>query len=77
MNESINLTMAAVFVALGCMLALALIEPSFMRWLCARGLSWAACVEAFKRSRPKETKYWDKVLGVTPRSLLVQDKDEA
>lgn len=68
---NLNIALAAVFVVLGSGFAIALIEPTFMRWLCAHGLSWAACMEAFRRSRPKETQYWSRILS-TPRDSLVQ-----
>ena len=80
MIQAINLTMAMLLVAIGSALAIALVDPKFMRWICARGLSLAACVEAFKRNRPLENEYWDKHLGIdkqTQRQLLIGREDEA
>jgi len=80
MNESINLVMAFVFVALGCTLALALLEPKFMRWICSRGLGWASSFEAFKANRVEEVQFWDKKLGIdenSKRQLLIGVEEES
>ena len=39
---------SVILIAFGCFFALALIEPSFMRWLCARGIGWALALELFR-----------------------------
>lgn len=55
---------AVVLVALGCFAALALLEPNFMRWLCARGLGWALAYELFKKNLPEAIRRSEVDLGV-------------
>lgn len=76
--SQINAPLALVLVGIICGFAIALIDPRFMRWLCCRGLAWAACVEAFKINRVREVKYWDETLGVAEsREMLIAREDEA
>jgi len=77
MNQPINLTLAFVVVALACGLALAILQPTFMRWLCGHGLAVASCVEAFKVNRVQEVEYWHKKLGVEDARALVAEEREA
>ncbi len=78
MTEAVNLTMAMLLVAIGSAAAIALIDPKFMRWLCARGLGWAAAFECFRPNRAEVTEAWERKLGIdkeTQRQLLIGRED--
>lgn len=78
MTEAINLTMAMLLVGIGSALALALLEPRFMRRICARGLGWAQSFEEFKKNRIEETAYYERKLGISERGpQLVREEREA
>jgi len=65
----------SILIMLTCLAVLALIEPNFMKWLCARMLGWAQAFEEFKKDRRDATAYWDKKLGVQSGQLVREERE--
>ncbi len=59
-----NICMAGITITFICTLAIAFLDPAFMRWLCSRGLTWAACYENFRKNLKHDKKLWEEHCGL-------------
>lgn len=72
-----NALLVLIILAIGCTLLLALLEPNFMRWICAKGIGWALAFELFKKNLPEAIRRSEVDLGVEQYGPMLVRKERA